>query len=47
MNEFLGEILSNSDALSRVLAQYDRLVRQDHLLKDGSILLKNDSFDLY
>ena len=32
----LGEILSASDSLSRVLAQYDRLVRDDHYGKDGS-----------
>ncbi|CAF3195897.1 unnamed protein product [Rotaria socialis] len=33
-DEGLGEILSASDSLSRVLAQYDRLVRQDNDNKD-------------
>ena len=34
----LGEILSATDSLNRVLAQYDRLVRQDHLMKDDNVL---------
>ncbi len=34
----LGEILLASDSLSRVLAQYDRLVKQDHLIKDDNVL---------
>ncbi len=34
----LGEILLASDSLSRVLAQYERLVRQDHLIKDDNVL---------
>jgi len=32
----LGDILSASDSLSRVLAQYDRLVKQENHNKDGS-----------
>ncbi|CAF3310001.1 unnamed protein product [Rotaria socialis] len=37
-DEGLGEILSASDSLSRVLAQYDRLVRQDNDNKDDTVL---------
>jgi ADP-ribosylation factor-binding protein GGA len=37
-DEGLGEILLASDSLSRVLAQYDRLVKQDHLIKDDNVL---------
>ena len=40
ISRFLGEILLASDSLSRVLAQYDRLVKQDHLIKDGSSLIQ-------
>ncbi len=38
----LGDILLASDSLSRVLAQYDRLVKQDNYTKDG--LLENIEF---
>lgn len=47
MFSFSGEILSASDSLTRVLTQYDRLVREDHLLKDGwTNSLKKKRFDL-
>ena len=35
MKTILGEILTASDSISRVLAQYHRLVKQDPLMKDG------------
>lgn len=34
-DEGLGEILTASDSVTRVLAQYDRLVRQSVHAKDG------------
>ncbi|UJR10896.1 hypothetical protein I4U23_015084 [Adineta vaga] len=37
-DEGLGEILTASDSLSRVLAQYDRLVRQNANFKDDNVL---------
>ena len=43
----LGEILSAGDSLSRVLAQYERLVKQDTYAKDGlldNIWIKINSF---
>jgi len=46
----LGEILLASDSLSRVLSQYDRLVKQDNYSKDGLleyIELKLKIFSLF
>lgn len=37
-DESLGEILSLSDSLSKVLSEYDRLIRSDHLFKDDAVL---------
>lgn len=37
-DDSLGEILSLSDSLTKVLSEYDRLVKPEHLIRDDAVL---------